>query len=74
MMILAGFPPGYFSTFHNPHQQPDEVIIHTLEPLDSHTVKLIFDIPRIIVGLYGRVEVRYTSKEYASNFSLVILD
>ncbi|KAK9687410.1 hypothetical protein QE152_g36293 [Popillia japonica] len=58
----GGFPPGYFSTFHSAHQQ-EEVIVHTLEALDAHTVKLVFNIPRIIVGLYGRVEVRYTNKD-----------
>jgi hypothetical protein len=41
----------------------DEITVHTLEAVDDHTVKLIFSISPILVGLHGRVELRYTSEE-----------
>ncbi|XP_031340199.1 putative epidermal cell surface receptor isoform X3 [Photinus pyralis] len=49
-------PPGF--------QQPqDEVNIHTLEAVDAHTIRLGFSVPSIIVGLHGRIDIRYTSKD-----------
>ncbi|KAJ8960312.1 hypothetical protein NQ318_004038 [Aromia moschata] len=51
--------PGNFPGFPNPPQQ-EEVIIQSLEAMDPHTVRLSFSVPPIIVGLHGRVEVRYT--------------
>ncbi|CAH1181924.1 unnamed protein product [Phyllotreta striolata] len=56
---INGFPgqfPGY--------QQPDDdILVHTLEAIDPHTVRLAFMVPPVIVNLHGRVEVRYTNKK-----------
>ncbi|XP_056635331.1 putative epidermal cell surface receptor isoform X2 [Diorhabda sublineata] len=52
---------GIFSRPFNGYQQPDDdILVHTLEALDSHTVRLAFMVPPVIVNLHGRVEVRYT--------------
>lgn len=52
--------PGGFPNFQQPQQE--DVIVHTLEALDAHTIRLAFSIPPVIVGLSGRVEVRYTDE------------
>lgn len=40
---------------------PDEVTVQELEPLSEHSVRLVFSVPNLYVGLHGRVELRYTS-------------
>ncbi|KAK9878490.1 hypothetical protein WA026_022385 [Henosepilachna vigintioctopunctata] len=51
---FPGFPSGY--------QNQDEIVVHTLEAIDAHVIRLAFLVPPVIVGLHGRVEVRYTDK------------
>lgn len=54
-LFPGGFPnyPGY--------QQQDDINVQLLEAVNPHTIRLAFTIPSIIVGLHGRVEVRYTN-------------
>ncbi|XP_044744225.1 putative epidermal cell surface receptor [Coccinella septempunctata] len=58
----AGHP---FPGFPNNFQNHDEITVHTLEAVDAHTIRLAFLVPPVIVGLHGRVEVRYTDKRDA---------
>lgn len=56
-VFSQGFPniPGF-------NQPQEEILVHTLEALDAHTIRLAFTVPPVIVGLHGRVEVKYTNK------------
>ncbi|XP_044265638.1 putative epidermal cell surface receptor isoform X3 [Tribolium madens] len=49
------FPGGF-----PPTMQQDDITVTALEAVDAHTVRLAFVVPSVIVGLHGRVEVRYT--------------
>ncbi|XP_011702394.1 PREDICTED: putative epidermal cell surface receptor, partial [Wasmannia auropunctata] len=67
-IVPPGFPlPGGITGF--PATSPsNEVIMQVLEALDEHTVRLVFTVPQVLVGLHGRVELRYTSDK--TNFDL----
>ncbi|KAK2581716.1 hypothetical protein KPH14_002201 [Odynerus spinipes] len=57
----SGFPlPGGIPNFPI-STSSDEVTVQVLEALDENTVRLVFTVPQVLVGLHGRVELRYTS-------------
>ncbi|KAL6254939.1 hypothetical protein P5V15_014281 [Pogonomyrmex californicus] len=56
---IGGFPATSSS---------NEVTMQILEALDEHTIRLVFTVPQVLVGLHGRVELRYTSDK--TNFDL----
>ncbi|KAG7200157.1 hypothetical protein KM043_000593 [Ampulex compressa] len=59
--VPHGFPiPGDISGF-PVASSSDEVSVQILEALDENTVRLVFAVPQLLVGLHGRVELRYTS-------------
>ncbi|XP_075222486.1 stranded at second transmembrane protein isoform X2 [Lycorma delicatula] len=57
-------PPGFPS---GPAQDPNEIKVHTLEAIDESTVRLVFSVPGVLVGLHGRVELRYTADKQNSD-------
>ncbi|XP_043286009.1 putative epidermal cell surface receptor [Venturia canescens] len=58
---ILGSIPGFPGV--NPsHQTPqDEVSVKALEALDDGTIRIVFTVPPVFVGLQARVELRYTS-------------
>ena len=66
--VPSGFPlpatiPGFPAA-----SSSDEVTVQILEALDEHTVRLVFTVPQVLVGLHGRVELRYTNDK--TNFDV----
>ncbi|XP_066598389.1 putative epidermal cell surface receptor [Prorops nasuta] len=57
----GGFLSGGLGPFPVQQGNSDEVIVNTLDALDEDTVRLVFTVPAILVGLHGTVELRYTS-------------
>ncbi|CAL7951127.1 unnamed protein product [Xylocopa violacea] len=60
---LPGAIPGYPVA-----SSTDEVTVQLLEAVDENTVRLVFTVPQILVGLQGRVELRYTNDK--TNFDV----
>ncbi|XP_076667213.1 stranded at second isoform X2 [Andrena cerasifolii] len=59
--VPPGFPlPGAIPGF-PVASSSDEVTVQILEALDENTVRLVFTVPQVLVGLHGRVELRYTN-------------
>lgn len=73
--VPAGFPlPGAIPGF-PVASSSDEVTVQVLEALDENTVRLVFTVPQVLVGLHGRVELRYTNdKTYFISVSKLIED
>jgi len=69
--VYPGYP-GNIAGF-SPAPLINEIVMQGLEALDEHTVRIIFAVPQILVGLHGRVELRYTSdREYVMRHRLRI--
>lgn len=49
----------------------DEIKVQQVEAVDGQTVRLTFTVSPLIVGLHGRVEVRYTNREYVNLYFIV---
>ncbi|XP_039312887.1 putative epidermal cell surface receptor isoform X2 [Solenopsis invicta] len=60
-IVPPGFPLSGGITGFPSASSSNEVTIQILEALDEHTVRLVFTVPQLLVGLHGRVELRYTS-------------
>ncbi|XP_031845670.1 stranded at second isoform X2 [Nomia melanderi] len=66
--LPPGFPlPGGIPGF-PVASSSDEVTVQVLEALDEKTVHLVFTVPQVLVGLHGRVELRYTNDK--TNFDV----
>lgn len=64
--VPVGFPviggiPGYSNVVQGHQGTQDEVAVKALEALDDSTIRIVFMVPPIFVGLQARVELRYTS-------------
>ncbi|XP_076166430.1 stranded at second isoform X2 [Ptiloglossa arizonensis] len=51
-----------------PPSSSDQVTVQILQALDENTVRLVFTVPQVLVGLHGRVELRYTNDK--TNFDV----
>ena len=72
LLLITGFDHGIQSVGHYPgilgygnpnlaNQPSNEISIKDLQAVSSNTIRLMFTVPEVIIGLPGRVEVRYTS-------------
>ncbi|XP_048507577.1 putative epidermal cell surface receptor isoform X2 [Athalia rosae] len=57
-----GLPLGFpIHGGHGVQSSSDQVTVRILEAIADDRVRLVFTVPRVLVGLHGRVQVRYTS-------------
>lgn len=70
--VATGFPlPGTISGY-PVASSSDDVTVQILEALDENTVRLVFTVPQVLVGLHGRVELRYTNDKTYFSISIKI--
>ncbi|KAK9497345.1 hypothetical protein O3M35_004679 [Rhynocoris fuscipes] len=58
---LTSHMPGFPKYPIPDNNKQNGITIQTLEAIDDRNVRIVFSVPSVLVGLHGRVELRYTS-------------